>query len=229
MENYIYREAEIYKKKSQALVVGLDEAGRGPLFGPVAVGAVLWPKEFFSGFYLKSHPVKSRDFASSLVPPHLYEIRDSKKLKSSQREHCYKLIQSEALFAEVVMINNRSIDAINISKATELGFIYLVKRLHRLGFYNLHLLVDGNYKLKLLRLKFPFIPVESIVKGDSKIFSIASASIVAKVRRDALIKKMSLCFPHYKLERNMGYPTQLHRQALKQWGGTPWHRKSYTW
>ncbi len=209
LEKFLY-----YRSKQARAVVGIDEAGRGSLSGPVAVSAVVFPSCLFSQRQCDDlHFLKNVD--------------DSKKLTAKQRENCYFHIRKWAVFAETVYISNRHIDRMNINKATEYGIVCLVRRLHTRYFAQLHLLVDGNFRLPLLKQIFPFVPYVSIIKGDSRVFSIAAASIIAKVDRDKRMGKLAKLFPAYTWEKNKGYPTLSHRKQIKKIGMSGFHRLSY--
>ncbi len=205
-------EKQIYLQR-KATIVGIDEAGRGCLAGPVTVGAAVFPQ---------------RVFVSKDLPSELQGLGDSKKLSPQRRELYNGLVRKWGLFAQTVFISNRCIDRININKAIELGIFYLVCRLKKQGFGQLYLLVDGNYRFAWLKEKFPSLCYESIIKGDETIFSIGAASILAKVSRDRRMQALARLFPGYYWEKNKGYPTQTHRSQIQKLGITPLHRKSYS-
>ena len=207
-------ERELYHREGEGhrTVVGIDEAGRGSLAGPLSVAAVVFPKLYFTEAF----------------PPELDAVRDSKLLNPEERERSYLLVRKLALFAENVYISNRVIDRINVNKATELAILYLVRRLQKRCFENLSLLIDGNLKFPLLKQSFPLLNYKSIIKGDSLVLSIAAASIVAKVKRDRRMRILAKYFPAYHLEQNKGYPTERHRSQIKKIGPSAIHRRSYS-
>lgn len=205
-------EREFYHLQEDRIAVGIDEAGRGSLAGPLSVGAVVFPKLFFTERF----------------PLELRAVFDSKLLRPQERERVYSLIRELAEFAENVYISSRTIDKINVNRATELAIFYLVRRLRKRYSDRLFLLIDGNLKFPLIEKSFPFVGYRSIVKGDSLVFSIAAASVLAKVQRDRRMGILSKYFPVYELEKNKGYPTQRHRSQIKKLGISAIHRRSYS-
>lgn len=184
-----------YLNDKVKLLAGVDEAGRGPLAGPVVAAAVILPNDFY-------HP----------------GINDSKKLSHLEREELFPIIKSNAIAYTYSIVNHSKIDEINILKASLLAMKNSVKKLK----VQPHLvLVDGN---KIFDYS---CPVLSIIKGDSKSQSIAAASIIAKVVRDRIMVKHSKIFPNYGWERNKGYPTKEHINAVINFGSTPLHRKTF--
>ena len=178
-------------------VAGVDEAGRGPLAGPVVAAAVILPEEFSSN-----------------------QLNDSKKLSSSKREKIYnelmnvdsKVISAFAVIDEVV------IDKINILRATHMA---MAQASSNLSIEPSFVIIDG------MPIKdFPFNN-ESIIKGDSKSLSIAAASVIAKVERDRIMLNYSKEYPEYKFEKHKGYGTKLHLDALNKFGPCKIHRKSF--
>ncbi len=180
-------------------VVGLDEAGRGPLAGPVVAGAVI-----------------VRQGAKIDL-----KINDSKKLSQVQREFFYeKITNDKSISWGVGIVSEKMIDKINILQASKLAMQKAYS--HVLENYGVSfLLIDGNF-----RLDTP-IAQKSIVKGDSKVFSIAAASIVAKVTRDRLMQKMHAKYPQYDFAKHKGYGTALHIAHLKNFGPCKIHRKTF--
>lgn len=157
-----------------------------------------------------------------ILPPdyfHTY-LNDSKQLSKKQRDILRKEIMNEALDYAVAEVCNNEIDKINILNAS---FLAMHKALDCLKLQAELLLIDGN------RFKpYKKIPHECIVEGDAKYFSIAAASVLAKTHRDELMALLSLKYPHYDWENNMGYATLRHRNALAAHGPTPYHRLSFT-
>jgi len=192
-----------YEKKLQSqgfdAVIGVDEAGRGPLAGPVVAAAVV----------LGNEPFKAR-------------IDDSKKLSCAQRERAFAEISGNSFFA-VGMCDEKVIDAVNIAEATRIAMEQAVGLLlERLpSGCKPYVIVDGNVKLKTS------VPCTAIIRGDSKSKSIASASIVAKVTRDRIMADYDKEFPQYGFSRHKGYPTRQHRSALEKFGYSRIHRLTF--
>ncbi|MDD3212527.1 MAG: ribonuclease HII [Eubacteriales bacterium] len=174
-------------------LAGMDEAGRGPLLGPVVAACVVMPGE-----------------------PVLPWVDDSKKLSEARREAVYEEILACALYVGVGEASAEEIDTINILQATKLA----MRRAASEAPATL-CLVDAVTGLSL-----PF-PIEGIIHGDAISYSIAAASIVAKVTRDRQIRKLAEQYPRYGLERNKGYGTAEHIQAIRQYGPCPQHRRSF--
>ena len=175
---------------------GCDEAGRGPLAGPVFAAAVILPKDFH-------HPL----------------LNDSKKMTEKARETLRPIIEKEALAWAVEEVSAEEIDTINILNASITGMQRAVRRLEMKPDF---LLIDGNR----------FKPMEGyghqcVVKGDGKYASIAAASVLAKTYRDEYMRKLAEEYPQYGWERNMGYPTKEHVEAIIRHGYTSHHRKSF--
>jgi ribonuclease HII len=178
------------------LEAGCDEAGRGPLAGPVLAAAVILPRNF-----------------------RLPGLDDSKKLNEKIRLSLEELIKEQALAWAVASCSPLEIDQLNILQAS-------IRAMHRavdlLCLRPEFILADGN------RFKpYPFIPHQCFVKGDARFASIAAASILAKNERDRIMRQLALEFPGYGWEHNMAYPTARHRQAIRDLGITPHHRKSF--
>jgi len=194
----IYKELhdfDIFFKNKYGNIIGVDEAGRGPLAGPVVSAAVFIEE-----------------------PELLVDVNDSKKVNYSSREKIFEVIKKAAKIG-VGIATPKEIDTLNIFKATELSMERAIRVLLAKGI-NGFVIVDG----KNLKLCFKN---ENIVKGDSKSLSIATASIVAKVIRDRIMLGYSKKYPQYFFEKNKGYPTKEHIEALKRFGPTIFHRFSY--
>lgn len=184
-----------YLSENIKLIAGCDEAGRGPLAGPVVAAAVVFPNEFY-----------------------IEGINDSKKLSLKQRDELFPIILNNAIACSVACISHGKIDEINILNASLLAMKTAVGRLKISPDL---ILVDGNKSFDY------FVPVIPIVKGDSKSFSIAAASIVAKVVRDRIMNRLDLHYPQYNWKKNKGYPTREHLEAIKLFGEAPLHRKTF--
>ena len=194
---------EMFRQEGVKYVAGVDEAGRGPVAGPVTVAAVIFP-------------IQKTGYSSG---PLVENVRDSKLVPERQRDPIAAAIREKALDFSVVHIPNEMIDSINILNATRLAVSQAVESLR---IKPQVVLIDG----KFLNLKnFTCI---SIVKGDSNIFSIAAASILAKTSRDALMRDYAREFPNYFFEKNKGYLTAEHLQAIRDNGFSPLHRKSFS-
>jgi len=196
------REEKKLWDKGLRFVVGLDEAGRGPLAGPVVAGAVL--------------VVPGKDFDAKNFCK-IFGVRDSKQLSEKQRENIYKLlVKNKNIKWGVGIVSEKIIDKINILEATKLAMQKAIKKLNP-DF----LLLDGNFKI------YCATPQRSVVKGDQKVFSIASASIIAKVTRDRLMQKLHKKYPEYGFDKHKGYPTSSHFKILENLGPCPAHRKTF--
>jgi ribonuclease HII len=187
--------------QTSTLVCGIDEAGRGPLAGPVVAAAVVFPRWF-------------RPDGGALE-----RVNDSKKLSAEQRKLLAPAIRTAAAFWAVAVIDHDIIDGINILQATMLAMNQAVASLPMMPEL---LLVDGNrFNTELS------IPFETIVKGDAKVFSIAAASVLAKTHRDELMVAYGAQYPLYGFERHAGYATKVHVEAIRQHGRCPIHRHSF--
>lgn len=192
-------------KKSHKYIIGIDEAGRGPLAGPVAVGTVKIKKDFNKKFFKG--------------------IKDSKKLTEEERGTWFELAKNaqkrKELFFSVSLISNTIIDKHGISKAIKIG---INKNLEKLSVSKKesYILLDGSLKAPI-EYKNQF----TIIKGDEKIPLISLASIVAKVTRDRYMKNLAKKYPKYGFEKHKGYGTEEHRRAIKKHGSISIHRKSF--
>jgi len=182
-------------------IAGLDEAGRGALAGPVAVGAVILPND------------------PTLLFSSLAGARDSKQMTPRARERLAIKIKAIALNWSVGFATADEIDAQGIVYATRLAAL---RALHQFSLFPQYLLTD--FRLELPQLE---ISQTSLVKGDAHCLSIACASILAKTVRDALMLDLDQCHPGYELRKHKGYGTQAHRSALKRLGLSDIHRKSF--
>ncbi len=186
-----------YLREGRWPIAGIDEAGRGPLAGPVAVAAVI------------------------LNPDNLPRgLDDSKALSMDERERLYAQIMKKALAVSVALASAREIDRINIRQATLTAMCRAAKSL---SIAPVHVLVDGNDVPKGLPCQG-----EAIVKGDATSFSIAAASIIAKVTRDRLMSRLAIRFPAYGFDSHAGYATKAHLAAIEAHGPCPYHRFSFS-
>ena len=181
------------------LEAGCDEAGRGPLAGPVYAAAVILPPDF-------RHPF----------------LNDSKQLTERQRDELRPIIERESVAWAVEAVQAEEIDRINILWASVTGMQRAVLRLDPQPAF---LLIDGNKFRPFGR--FGFKDYRTVVHGDATFASIAAASILAKTHRDAFMREIAAQYPEYGWDRNMGYPTPEHIDAIRRHGYTPWHRKSF--
>ncbi|UZQ55716.1 ribonuclease HII [Trichothermofontia sichuanensis B231] len=181
-------------------VAGVDEVGRGALFGPVVAAAVLL-----------SPP--------ALSPLAAAGVTDSKRLSARQRQQLVPTIQALAVDCQIGVASVAEIDRHNILQAALLAMRRAVQKLSPQPDL---CLVDGNQPIPHLGL-----PQQTVVKGDQRVLAIACASIIAKVWRDNLIARLAQTYPHYDLIANKGYGSQRHRAALQTWGVTPLHRRSF--
>ena len=184
-------------------IAGIDEAGRGPLAGPVVVAAVIFPVSWILDG----------------LPDGLLGLNDSKKLSEKRRDEFFDYLSSEAAIEKgIVAVEPAEIDEVNILQATHLG---MQRAIELLDPDISHVLIDG------LPVKSILIEQTAIVKGDSKSFSIAAASVLAKVSRDRLMIDYDRQFPGYGFAQHKGYPTRAHLEALKTLGPCPIHRTSF--
>lgn len=189
-------EEKIYNSKEVKYICGIDEAGRGPLAGPVVIAAVIMPR-------------------NSIIEG----VNDSKKVSEKKREKLYEEITSSSIAWAVGIIDQNEIDDINILNATKKGLTQALTELEQRPDI---ILVDALTKIDTLG-----IPYESIIKGDAKSYSIAAASIVAKVTRDRIMRQWDEIYPQYGFEKHKGYGTAMHINAIKEYGPCPLHRKSF--
>lgn len=177
-------------------VCGIDEAGRGPLAGPVVVASVILPE-------------------NSMIEG----INDSKKVSESKREKLYDIILQEAISYGIGIIYQDEIDEINILQATKKG---LHEAVMKMEIKPNVILVDALTGIDTIG-----IPYKSIIKGDAKSYSIGAASIIAKVTRDRIMREWDKVYPEYGFAGHKGYGTAKHIEAIKKYGLTPIHRKTF--
>lgn len=186
-------ENDLYDK-GYKLICGIDEVGRGPLLGPVVTSAVILPIGYFNPL-----------------------IKDSKKLSEKKREMLYDIIYKDAVSIGIGIVDEKTIDEINIYEATKVA---MKMALDNLSIKPDYVLIDA------MKLDID-IPSNSIIKGDAKSESIAAASIIAKVTRDRMLDEIDKEYPMYDLKNNKGYGTKKHLDALKEYGPCKYHRYSY--
>lgn len=191
-------------KSGLRYIAGVDEVGRGPLAGPVYAAAVILPEDF-----------------------HILGIDDSKKLSESKREELMPLILNSAIAYGIAAVSSRIIDDINILNATKLAMKQAINVANQMlvlkcgsGATIDKVLVDA------VDLDIPF-ETESIIKGDAKSISIAASSILAKVSRDRVMRRLHEIYPGYDFDKNKGYGTKSHYKALAVHGLSPWHRRTF--
>ena len=185
-------------EKGYRYIAGVDEVGRGPLAGPVVCAAVIMPLD------------------EDLI---ISGVDDSKKLSEKKREQLAEEIKARAFCYTIIEIDEKTIDEINILEATKLG---MKKAVEGLSLTPEMVLTDGNMTLDIS------YPQHSIVKGDSLSYSIGAASIIAKVHRDHMMDEYAKSYPEYDFEKNKGYGTATHINAIKEHGLCPIHRRTFT-
>lgn len=183
-----------YYDKGMQFVAGIDEAGRGPLAGPVAVAVVVMPQS-----------------------PVLDEVNDSKKLSEKKRERLYDQILSLAIDYNIQLIDNQTIDKLNILNATKLG---MQKCIQNLKVRPDIVLIDA------VKIDTD-VATDSIIHGDALSYNIACASILAKVTRDRLMCELDTKYPEYNFKKHKGYGTKEHIEALKKYGKCELHRDTF--
>ena len=189
-------DGEKLHEKNIEYIAGIDEAGRGPLAGPVVVGVVIMPKD-------------------SMIEG----VNDSKKVSEKEREKLYDEITNEAIAWGVGIVDQNRIDEINILNATKEAVTMAISSLKVKPDL---ILVDALTNIDTLG-----IPYKSIIKGDAKEYSIAAASIIAKVTRDRIMRQWDEVFPEYGFKGHKGYGTKKHIEAIKEYGPCMLHRKTF--
>ena len=190
-----YEFEEKHYEEGYTAVCGCDEAGRGPLCGPVVAAAVILPR----GLYIEG-------------------LNDSKKLTEKKREKLYDVIIENAVAYAIAEASPEEIDEINILNASMLAMRRAIEALPVAADFAL---IDGNCTRGFE------IPTEAVVKGDSLSYSIAAASILAKVTRDRGCDELDRLYPEYNIKKHKGYPTKEHMDAVREHGPSPIHRKSF--
>jgi len=189
-------EEDIYSQGKIDYICGIDEAGRGPLAGPVVVASVIMPRD-------------------SMIEG----VNDSKKVSEKKREKLYDEIIENAISYSVGIVDQKEIDRVNILNATKAGLTESIKGLKVKPDI---ILVDALKGIDTCQ-----IPYESIIKGDAKCYSIAAASIIAKVTRDRIMRQWHEIYPEYNFIQHKGYGTAAHIAAIKEYGLCPLHRRSF--
>lgn len=200
----ILKEEKNLWKKGFKNIAGLDEAGRGPLAGPVTACAVSIPKKF-------------------KLPENLKKIKDSKKLTPRKREEFCGILKSHSQVRwGIANVSEKMIDKINILEATKLAMERAVRSLEKKSKRKIDFLIlDGNFRINSKITQKP------IIKADDKVFSVMAASVIAKVTRDRLMVRLDRKYPKYKFKIHKGYPTKLHQKLLKKNGPCKIHRKTF--
>ncbi len=178
-----------------SLICGVDEAGRGPLCGPVVAAACILPPDYD-------------------IP----ELNDSKKLTPKKREKLFEIVKEQAIAYAVASATPEEIDALNILNADMLAMRRAIEALSPAADFAL---IDGNVVRNIP------IPAKAVVKGDAISASIAAASILAKVTRDRICEEDDASYPQYGIKKHKGYPTKDHMDAVRKYGPSPIHRRSF--
>ena len=195
LNNLKAEELKLYERNIE-YICGIDEAGRGPLAGPVVVGAVILPQDSF-----------------------IEGVNDSKKISEKKRERIYDQIIEEAIAWSVGIVDEKTIDEINILNATKLGVKLALEGLKQKPDV---IMVDALNNMDTLG-----IPYISVIKGDAKNYSIAAASIIAKVTRDRMMQEWDEVYPAYGFAKHKGYGTAEHIRVIKENGPCSIHRRSF--
>lgn len=186
-------EKDLYSK-GYKYIIGLDEAGRGPMAGPLVVAGVILPVGYYDD-----------------------RINDSKQLSARKREQLYDIIIENAIAYNIQVISVEEVDKLNVYQASKTGMLRAIKEIN----------IKPDYALSDAMPLDTSIECTSIIKGDAKSISIASASILAKVTRDHLMEEYDHIYPQYNFKKHKGYPTKEHKELLKKYGVSPIHRKSF--
>jgi ribonuclease HII len=186
------------------LIAGVDEAGRGPLAGPVVAAVVV---------------LKPEMLLDTAKLEKLKGIKDSKKLTAKKREELFEIIKAECFEVGIGVCDHLTIDRVNILQAT---FLAMKMALGNLKIKPEIVLVDGKFPIPNFSLR-----QEAVIDGDASVFCIAAASIIAKVTRDRIMDEMDKKYPQYGFAQHAGYGTKFHMEAIKQFGPCPIHRKTF--
>jgi ribonuclease HII len=193
-----FKEEKLLREQGYRLIAGVDEAGRGALMGPVVAAAVVLPEV--------------------IRPRWKSKVRDSKQLQAVEREELYGYIREVSLSVGTGQVSNDVIDAVGIARAGRLAMVAAIEQLNPEPQY---ILID------FFNLPETALPNRGVVDGDSLCFSIACASIIAKVTRDRLVLKMDEEYPGYGFADHKGYSTAKHLECLRRQGPCPLHRRSF--
>lgn len=235
-------------RRGYKFVAGLDEAGRGPLAGPVVAAAVCIknPNDQIPMTSKIINPKSQKLFGHWSLEFGILGINDSKQLSPKRREQLYDIITMHPNIKwGIGIVSEKIIDKINILEATKLAMVKATKnlesRIHpvkyrkavilpKVKLFNRvknkeseinYLILDGNFKIK------SDVPQKSIIRGDQKVISVSAASIIAKVTRDRIMLKYDKKYPEYGFKKHKGYPTKFHRQKIKELGFCKIHRRSF--
>ncbi|WP_424244443.1 ribonuclease HII [Elusimicrobium posterum] len=195
----LLQEFDLQKSANGIVLIGIDEAGRGPLAGPVVACAVCIPKEMY---------------------PLFEDVNDSKKLTEPKRLKIYARAKEAGISYGVGFASAAEIDSLNILQATFLAMRRAAQKFYDLN--NSYVLVDGNHKIREFEL-----PQEAVIDGDAKSLSIALASVIAKTERDSYMKTVAPIYPHYGFEGHKGYGAKTHIEAILKHGPCKEHRKTF--
>jgi ribonuclease HII len=195
----LQKEESLFKQGFN-LIAAIDEAGRGPLAGPVVSACIVIDKNF-------------------KIKPELEKVKDSKKLSSKKRNELFSAIKQNVKAVQIGISDNKIIDKVNILQAT---FISMKKSLENTKINPDIVLVDGKFSIPQIKIK-----QEAIISGDDLVFSIAMASIIAKVSRDFIMEELDKKYPEYFFAKHKGYGTKLHLEMIKKFGPCAIHRKSF--
>ena len=195
----LQKEQDLFHKGFN-LIAAIDEAGRGPLAGPVVSACVVIDKNF-------------------KITPELEKIKDSKKLSPKTRLGLFSFIKQNVKAVQIGVCDNKVIDKINILQAT---FLSMKKSLKNTKIVPDIILIDGKLPIPKIKTK-----QEAVISGDDLVFSIAMASIIAKVSRDFIMEELDKKYPEYFFAKHKGYGTKLHLEMIKKFGPCPIHRKSF--
>ena len=196
-------------KEGYRYIAGVDEAGRGPLAGPVVAAAVILPEDF-----------------------DVLGVDDSKKLTAKKRDELYDIIRSRAVCIGVGMADHRVIDEINILQATKKAMVQAINELSS-DFARRHPdeYAQGGIPdyviFDAMKIEEVSVPQQSVIKGDAKVLAVAAASIIAKVTRDRMMVEYAGLYPEYAFEKNKGYGTAAHYEGLRAVGPCPIHRRTF--
>jgi ribonuclease HII len=201
--NRLLHETDLWRSDT-AIIAGVDEAGRGPLAGPVVAAAAVLPRRWLEDG----------------LDERLRDLNDSKQLTEAQREHFFSILMSHPEIRHAVaIVDAETIDRVNILQATHAAMNHALAQLNPAP---QHVLVDGR-PVRTLRF-----PQTALVKGDSRSYSIAAASVLAKVTRDRMMLAFDKLYPEYGFSEHKGYGTPQHYAAISEHGPCPIHRRSFS-